>query len=52
MSGHVKACKLSRRGCLALKYKETDTAWIGYMTAAQAVERLQPDMQEDMLAQQ
>ena len=39
---HMHCFALPHRGCLNLKYQVTESAWAGYMTAAQAVERLQP----------
>ena len=39
---HMHCFALPHRGCTALKYQVTEAAWAGYMTAAQAVERLQP----------
>ena len=39
---HMHCFALPHRGCTALKYQVTESAWAGYMTAAQAMERLQP----------
>ena len=49
---HLHCFALPHRSCLALKYKVTDTAWAGYMTAAQAVARLQPHEEDLLRAQQ
>ena len=49
---HLHCFALPHRGCLAVKYQVTDTAWAGYMTAAQAIARLQPHEEELLHAQQ
>lgn len=49
---HLHCFALPHRGCKAVKYQVTDTAWAGYMTAAQAVVRLQPNEQEQLHTQQ
>ena len=49
---HLHCFALPHRGCLAVKYQVTETAWAGYMTAGQAAERLQPQEEKLLHARQ